>query len=119
MNFDDLRKVMLAEANKYSAKKEVKKNDEVYKDGNPEKELIKTIEDKDKSEWIILRTNYANKIYWLLFGEKVFICLIISLDGFNVWGFKINEWLLGSVFCGILTHTFLLVKTIVKNLFTR
>lgn len=119
MNFDDLRKVMLAEANKYSAKKEVQKNDEVFKGGILEKELIKTIEDKDKSEWIILRTNYANKIYWLLFGEIVFICLIIGLDGFGLCGFKINKWLLGSVFYGVLTHTFFLVRIIVKNLFTR
>nr|DAY43552.1 MAG TPA: hypothetical protein [Caudoviricetes sp.] len=89
------------------------------KEIDTDKPLIKNIDDKDKFEWIELRTKYANKIYWLLLAEIVFLGVIVFLDGFNVWGFKINEWLLGSVFYGILTHTFLLVKTIVKNLFTR
>lgn len=40
-----------------------------------DKSLIKTMDDKDKSEWIALRTDYANKIYWLLCLEITFICL--------------------------------------------
>ena len=95
------------------------KSPDAPKEIDTDKPLIKNIDDKDKFEWIELRTKYANKIYWLLLAEIVFLGVIVFLDGFNVWGFKINEWLLGSVFCGILTHTFLLVKTIVKNLFTR
>lgn len=95
------------------------KSPDAPKEIDTDKPLIKNIDDKDKFEWIELRTKYANKIYWLLLAEIVFLGVIVFLDGFNIWGFKINEWLLGSVFCGILTHTFLLVKTIVKNLFTR
>lgn len=95
------------------------KSPDAPKEIDTDKPLIKNIDDKDKFEWIELRTKYANKIYWLLLAEIVFLGVIVFLDGFNVWGFKINEWLLGSVFYGILTHTFLLVKTIVKNLFTR
>ena len=86
---------------------------------NSDKVLIKNIDDKDKSEWINLRTKYANKIYYLLAAEIAFVCVIITIDGFNLLGFKTNEWLLGSVFYGALVHTFLLVRTIVKNLFTR
>ena len=95
------------------------KSPDAPKELDTDKPLIKNIDDKDKFEWIELRTKYANKIYWLLLAEIVFLGVIVFLDGFNVWGFKIKEWLLGSVFCGTLTHTFLLVKTIVKNLFTR
>lgn len=95
------------------------KSPDAPKEIDTDKPLIRNIDDKDKFEWIELRTKYANKIYWLLLAEIVFLGVIVFLDGFNVWGFKINEWLLGSVFYGILTHTFLLVKTIVKNLFTR
>lgn len=81
--------------------------------------LIKSIDAKDRLEWVKLRTKYANKIYRLLFVEIVFICLIIVIDGLCLFSCRINEWLLGSVFYGVLTHTFFLVRIIVKNLFTR
>lgn len=81
--------------------------------------LIKNIDDKDKFEWIVLRTKYANKIFWLLSFEVAFINIIVILDGFNFFGFNLNKWLLGTIFCSILGHTFFLVKIIVKNLFIK
>ena len=78
------------------------KSPDAPKEIDTDKPLIKNIDDKDKFEWIELRTKYANKIYWLLLAEIVFLGVIVFLDGFNVWGFKIKEWLLGSVFCGTL-----------------
>lgn len=84
-----------------------------------DKTLIKNIDDKDKFEWIVLRTKYANKIFWLLSFEVAFIGAIVLLDGFSIFGFNLNKWLLGTIFCSILGHTFFLVKTIVKNLFIK
>ncbi|MGP1527630.1 MAG: hypothetical protein ACTTIV_02100 [Campylobacter sp.] len=78
-----------------------------------------TIQQLEKMAEMLLRTKYANKIYWLLVGEIAFICIIATIDGFNLFGFKLNEYLLGSLIYGFLTHTFFLVKIIVKNLFTR
>ena len=47
------------------------------KEIDTDKPLIKNIDDKDKFEWIELRTKYANKIYWLLLAEIVFLGVIV------------------------------------------
>jgi len=71
----------------------------------------------DLDQWVELRTRYAEKLYILLVGEIIFLCVLILGVGIKLLEF--NEWVLGVFVTGVLTHTFSLVHTIVKNLFKK
>lgn len=71
----------------------------------------------DLDSWVELRGKFAEKIYWLLTAEIIFIMLVVLLAGFEL--ITLNEWVLGAFISGVLAHTFSLVHVIVKNLFDK
>ena len=79
--------------------------------------LVNNIDDYDKSQWIALRTAYANKLYYLLCGEIVGVFALLLLIGFDI--IKIPESTLNITIVAITAHTFGLVKEIVTNLFKK
>lgn len=79
--------------------------------------LIKNIDDKDKDEWISLRTKYANKIYYLLCAEIAFLFLLIILLGFEI--IKLEDSTINITIGAVITQSFFLVKEIVTNLFKK
>ena len=79
--------------------------------------LVNNIDDYDKSQWIALRTAYANKLYYLLCGEIVGVFALLLLIGFKV--ISIPESTLNITIVAITVHTFGLVKEIVTNLFKK
>ena len=83
----------------------------------PKGGLVNNIDDYDKSQWIDLRTKYANKLYYLLCGEIVGVFALLLLIGFKV--ISIPESTLNITIVAITVHTFGLVKEIVTNLFKK
>ena len=83
----------------------------------PQGSLVKNIDDYDKSQWVELRTAYANKLYYLLCGEIVGVFALLLLIGFEI--IKIDESTLNITIVAITAHTFGLVKEIVTNLFKK
>jgi hypothetical protein len=79
-----------------------------------------TIEDIDnfnKTEWIDLRTKYANKLFWLLSIEIGALFIIIIFIGLK-W-IHLEEWTINIFASAVLLQSFGLVKVIVKNLFEK
>jgi len=89
------------------------KNKKSLKDND----LINSIDDFDKDQWIKLRTSYANKLYWLLVGEIVGLFLLLILIGSNA--IEIEESTINITIVAVIVQTFGLVKEIVTNLFKR
>ena len=71
----------------------------------------------DQTEWIKLRTKYANKLFWLLSIEIGALFLIILLIGLE--RIKLEEWTINIFASAVLLQSFGLVKVIVKNLFEK
>ena len=71
----------------------------------------------DQTEWIKLRTKYANKLFWLLSIEIGALFLIILLIGLNC--IELEEWTINIFASAVLLQSFGLVKVIVKNLFEK
>jgi len=80
-----------------------------------DKSLVKSIEDKDKDEWITLRTKYANKIYYLLCAEIGLLFILLILLGTNL--IKLEDSTINITIMAVITQSFFLVKEIVTNLF--
>lgn len=80
-----------------------------------DKSLVKSIEDKDKDEWITLRTKYANKIYYLLCAEIALLFILLILLGTNL--IKLEDSTINITIMAVITQSFFLVKEIVTNLF--
>lgn len=91
-----------------NSKEYIKDSKEIKKDD---------IENYDNLQWIDLRTKYANKLYYLLIGEVVTIFILVFLVGLE-W-LKIDKWVLNILITGVMAQTFGLVRTIVKNLFSK
>ncbi len=89
------------------------KNKKSLKDND----LINSIDDFDKDQWVKLRTSYANKLYWLLVGEIVSLFLLLLLIGCDV--IQIEESTINITIVAVIVQTFGLVKEIVTNLFKR
>lgn len=66
-----------------------------------------------------LKEKYARWLYRLLACEIGIIFIIVLLDGFSLWGFKINEWLLGIIFNSIIVQSFFLVRLVTEYLFKK
>jgi len=71
----------------------------------------------DQTEWIKLRTKYANKLFWLLSIEIGALFLIILFIGLKY--IKLEEWTINIFASAVLLQSFGLVKVIVKNLFEK
>lgn len=71
----------------------------------------------DQTEWIKLRTKYANKLFWLLSIEIGALFLIILLIGLKC--IELEEWTINIFASAVLLQSFGLVKVIVKNLFEK
>ena len=71
----------------------------------------------DQTEWVKLRTKYANKLFWLLSIEIGALFLIILLIGLNC--IELEEWTINIFASAVLLQSFGLVKVIVKNLFEK
>lgn len=80
-------------------------------------DLVNNIDDYDKSEWVKLRTGYANKLYFLLVGEIIGVFLFAFMIGME-W-IKLSEVTLNITIIAVTTHTFALVREIVTNLFKK
>ncbi len=66
-----------------------------------------------------LKENYARWLYMLLASEIGIIFVIVLLAGFSIWGFTINEWLLGIIFNTIIVQSFFLVRLVTEYLFKK
>ncbi|MFY4810771.1 hypothetical protein ACOTWH_09125 [Aliarcobacter butzleri] len=66
-----------------------------------------------------LKEKYARWLYRLLASEIAIIFIIVLLDGFSLWCFKINEWLLGVIFNSIIVQSFFLVRLVTEYLFKK
>ena len=64
-----------------------------------------------------MRDTVARKIINTLWGEIAILAVLMLLQGFELWGFKLNQWVFGMFVNGVLLQTFFTVKIIVKNLF--
>lgn len=96
------------ESSAINSKEFIKESKEIKKDD---------IENYDNLQWIDLRTKYANKLFYLLIGEVAAIFILVFLVGLE-W-LKIDEWVLNILITGVMAQTFGLVRTIVKNLFSK
>lgn len=83
----------------------------------PQGSLVNTIDDYDKSQWVKLRTDYANKLYYLLCGEILGVFGLLLLIGCKT--IEIPESTLDITIIAITAHTFGLVREIVTNLFKK
>ena len=80
-------------------------------------ELITSIDDYDKNEWINLRTSYANKLYFLLVGEIIGLFILVICVGLKK--LEISDSTINITIVSVLSQTFLLVREIVTNLFKK
>ena len=81
------------------------------------KSLVKNIDDKDKDEWIKLRTEYANKIFILLCVEIIGLFILLILIGLKY--LEIDNTTINIIIMVVISQSFLLVREIVTNLFKK
>lgn len=81
------------------------------------KSLVKNIDDKDKDEWIKLRTEYANKILILLCVEIIGLFILLILIGLKY--LEIDNTTINITIMFVISQSFLLVREIVTNLFKK
>lgn len=81
------------------------------------KSLVKNIDDKDKDEWIKLRTKYANKIFILLCVEIIGLFILLILIGLKK--LEIDNTTINITIMFVIAQSFLLVREIVTNLFKK
>ncbi len=81
------------------------------------KSLVKNIDDKDKDEWIKLRTEYANKIFILLCVEIIGLFILLILIGLKY--LEIDNTTINIIIMFVISQSFLLVREIVTNLFKK
>lgn len=81
------------------------------------KSLVKNIDDKDKDEWIKLRTEYANKIFILLCAEIIGLFILLILIGLKY--LEIDNITMDITIMFVISQSFLLVREIVTNLFKK
>lgn len=81
------------------------------------KSLVKNIDDKDKDEWIKLRTEYANKIFILLCVEIIGLFILLILIGLKY--LEIDNTTINITIMFVISQSFLLVREIVTNLFKK
>lgn len=81
------------------------------------KSLVKNIDDKDKDEWIKLRTEYANKIFILLCVEIIGLFILLILIGLKK--LEIDNTTINITIMFVIAQSFLLVREIVTNLFKK
>ncbi len=81
------------------------------------KSLVKNIDDKDKDEWIKLRTEYANKIFILLCAEIIGLFILLILIGLKY--LEIDNITMDITIMFVISQSFLLVREIVSNLFKK
>lgn len=79
--------------------------------------LVKNMDDKDKDEWIKLRTKYANKIYILLCAEILGLFILLILIGLKK--LELDNTTINITIMFIISQSFLLVREIVTNLFKK
>ena len=79
--------------------------------------LVKNIDDKDKDEWIKLRTEYANKIFILLCVEIIGLFILLILIGLKY--LEIDNTTINITIMFVISQSFLLVREIVTNLFKK
>lgn len=76
-------------------------------------EHIKDIEHRREQ-----RERFDNRVFWLLVCQVAFLIVLISLQGFKVFGFSLNDWAFGIFVNGSLIQSFLLVRYIAADLYT-
>lgn len=79
--------------------------------------LVKNMDDKDKDEWIKLRTKYANKIYILLCAEILGLFILLILIGLKK--LELDNTTINITIMFVISQSFLLVREIVTNLFKK
>lgn len=65
-----------------------------------------------------LRKTAVKRVFGLLWGELGLLALLIVFQGFNFWGFNLNEWVFGIFANAVLVQTFVQVGYINKYLFS-
>lgn len=75
------------------------------------------VENFNKTQWVTLRTSYANKLYYLLVGEIVGLFLIIACVGWKCM--VLDPWIVNIFASSVILQSFALVQVIVKNLFDK
>lgn len=64
-----------------------------------------------------LRPKFARNVYWLLLGQVAFLGLLILLQGFGLWGFKLHDIVFGIFTSGNLLCAYGIVRHIAMYLF--
>lgn len=64
-----------------------------------------------------LREFIKKRLFWILYSELGFLVGIIIFQGFNIWGFKLNEYVFGVFTSAVLIQTFFLLRYVVRYSF--
>lgn len=64
-----------------------------------------------------LREFIKSRLFWILYSELGFLVGIIIFQGFNIWGFKLNEYVFGVFTSAVLIQTFFLLRYVVRYSF--
>ena len=64
-----------------------------------------------------LRRKFDKKVFKILWWQIIFLATLMTLQGFGLFGFKLNEWAFGLFINGSLMQSYLLAKHIAADLF--
>lgn len=64
-----------------------------------------------------LRRCFGWLMIWTLWAELLFLGVLILMQGFEIRGFRLNQWVFGFFVNGALLQTFFLVRVVLNNLF--
>ncbi|WP_281645755.1 hypothetical protein [Parendozoicomonas sp. Alg238-R29] len=64
------------------------------------------------------RKEFDNKTFNLLRWQVGFLSLFVLLQGFGLWGFKLDNWVFGIFVNGSLIYTYAIIKYIASDLFS-
>jgi hypothetical protein len=64
-----------------------------------------------------LRKEVKDKSFNILYAELVFLALLIIFQGFNIWNFRLENWVFGVITNVCILQTFLVIRYITIHLF--
>ncbi len=63
------------------------------------------------------RKSFDNKTFNLLRWQVGFLAAFVFLQGFGLWGFKLDNWVFGFFINGSLIYTYAIIRYIASDLF--
>jgi hypothetical protein len=101
-----------------SDKNDLLKNQRQTWSDNHINDTVRLVIEKE-NQAISFRKSFKKHLLWLLYIEIGVLYTFMALQGFNIWGFKLNDIVFGVFANAVIIQTFFSLSHVIKHLFPK